>query len=158
MGYELAESVLVQASPREVFGLVSDVTRTGEWSPVCYACEWNSDGRGVGATFTGHNRNPEREWSTVSTVVANTPDEEFAWEVGAGRARWGYRIAAAPDGATELTEYTVFGPTTEAVFTERYGDRADDEIAKRRDAAAAGIPVTLQRIKAIAEGAVPGTD
>ena len=29
------ESILVTATPEAVYDLVSDVTRTGEWSPVC---------------------------------------------------------------------------------------------------------------------------
>lgn len=151
MAYELADSVIIQAAPERIYDVVSDVTRTGEWSPVCYRCEWSSEARGVGATFVGHNRTPDREWSTTSTVVVATPGIEFAWEVGAGRTRWGYRMAPAAGRATELTEYTVFGAAAEEAFRERFGAAAETEEENRRRAAASGIPVTLQRIKAMIE-------
>ncbi|HUZ54256.1 MAG TPA: SRPBCC family protein [Streptosporangiaceae bacterium] len=42
--YRYAESVVLARSP-EVLCLVCDVTRMGEWSPVCEACWWdNGDG------------------------------------------------------------------------------------------------------------------
>jgi hypothetical protein len=56
-----AESIHVDADPRTVWDVVSDVTRTGEWSPVCARCEWDEgDGPWVGAHFTGHNAKPDR--------------------------------------------------------------------------------------------------
>ena len=51
--------------------MVSDVTRMGEWSPVCKACWWDDgDSPRVGAWFTGRNELPERTWETRSEVVA----------------------------------------------------------------------------------------
>ena len=46
-------SVHVARSPEAVYDLVSDVTRTGEWSPICRECRWESEARGVGAVFVG---------------------------------------------------------------------------------------------------------
>lgn len=150
MSYALEDSITVAATPDEVYAIVSDVTRTGEWSVQCHRCEWNSDARGVGAEFTGFNRTPEREWQTVSTVVADAPGREFAWEVGPGRVQWGFTIAPAAGGA-HLTEYTRFGRTAEDVFAQRFPDDAAAQIETRRTVATAGIPVTLARIKEIAE-------
>lgn len=146
--YEMQESIVVPSSPGEVYALVSDVTRTGEWSPQCYCCEWEDARRGVGARFTGHNRTPEREWSTTSEVIADEPGVHFAWSVGPGRAEWGYRLRPVP-GGTELTEYTRTTPQLEETFAERYGDRAEEEIAIRQEAARAGIPVTLAAIREV---------
>ena len=54
-----------------MYSAVSDVTRTGEWSPVCQECWWDEgDGPVVGAHFTGRNVLPERTWETRSEVVA----------------------------------------------------------------------------------------
>ena len=30
----------VSAPPERVYGLISDITRMGEWSPECRRCEW----------------------------------------------------------------------------------------------------------------------
>ncbi|GAB4096996.1 SRPBCC family protein [Brachybacterium horti] len=148
MTYEIQESLVVPVPPAEVYAAISDVTRTGEWSPQCRRCTWDSDARGVGARFTGDNRTPEREWSTTSEVVADEPGEHFAWSVGPGRVVWGFRLRAVPEG-TELTEYTRTTPQLLEVFTERYGDRAEEEIAIRQEAARAGIPATLAAIREV---------
>lgn len=110
MTYEMQDSIVVPSTPDEVYALISDVTRTGEWSQQCLRCEWDSEQRGVGARFTGFNRTPEREWQTTSEVIAATPGEHFAWSVGPGRAQWGYRLRPAAGGGTELTEYTLTPP------------------------------------------------
>lgn len=152
MTYELQESIVVPATPQEVHALVSDVTRTGEWSQQCQRCEWEDERRGEGARFTGFNRTPEREWQTISEVVAAVPGEHFAWSVGPGRAEWGYRMRPGVGGGTELTEYTRTTPYFEEVFAERYGDRAEEEIAVRQQAARAGIPATLAAIREVLSG------
>lgn len=38
--YQGSAEVLIQAPPQEVYELVSNLKRMGEWSPVCYRCEW----------------------------------------------------------------------------------------------------------------------
>lgn len=148
-----SESVSVAVPPDELYALVSDVTRTGEWSPVCKACWWDEgDGPRVGAWFTGRNELPERTWETRSQVVAADPGREFSWEVNKGWARWGYTLEPEGDG-TRLTEHWEFLPAGLEGFRERYGDAADDEVAKRSEAARTGIPATLAAIKDAAERA-----
>jgi Polyketide cyclase / dehydrase and lipid transport len=53
-GLSYAESVLIARPAGELYDLISDVTRMGEWSPVCRACWWD-DGAGprVGAMVSG---------------------------------------------------------------------------------------------------------
>lgn len=148
MTYELQDSIIIPATPQEVYALVSDVTRTGEWSPQCHRCKWEDERRGTGARFIGYNRTPQREWETVSEVIADVPGEHFGWSVGPGRAEWGYRMRPVDGGGTELTEYTRTTPCFEEVFAERYGDRAEEEIAVRFEAAREGIPATLTAIAA----------
>ena len=48
-----SEAIGVASAPGTLYDLVADVTRTGEWSPVCKACWWDEgDGPQVGAQFT----------------------------------------------------------------------------------------------------------
>ena len=50
--------------------MVSDVTRIGEWSPVCKACWWDEGSAAhVGDWFTGRNVLPDRTWETRSEVI-----------------------------------------------------------------------------------------
>ena len=148
-----SESIVIEKSPEAVYDLVSDVARTGEWSPVCTGCEWD-DGESprVGAWFTGRNEVPGRTWETRSQVVAADPGREFSWEVNGGFVRWGYTLTPAGEG-TELTEHWEFLPRGIAGFRERYGDEAQAQIANRTEQARTGIPATLAAIKKVAESA-----
>lgn len=147
------DSVVVAATPEAVYDLVSDVTRTGEWSPVCASCWWDDEAEAgqVGARFTGRNELPERTWETRSQVVAAERGREFGWVVGQGFVRWAFLMAPEGEG-TRLTETWEFTPAGQEMFAEKYGERADAEIEDRTRHAHAGIPETLAAIKRIAEG------
>lgn len=146
--YVHSASVTVDATPDEVYAAVSDVTRTGEWSPICRECTWE-DGAGpqVGAWFTGRNEVPGRTWETRSQVVAAEPGREFAWQVGGTLVRWGYTMARAGE-QTELTEHWEFLPAGLSFFREKFSDDAQREIDDRTDAAHRSIPETLEKIRA----------
>jgi hypothetical protein len=146
-----SESILVASSPEALYDLVSDVTRTGEWSPICEACWWDDgDGPRVGAHFTGRNVTPSRTWETRSEVVAAEPGREFAWVVGEAIVRWSYLLEPA-DGGSLLTETWELQPGAAGFFARKYGEDAEAQLAERTQAARAGIPVTLAAIKAVAE-------
>lgn len=146
-----SESIVIARSPEALYEMISDVTRMGEWSPVCAVCWWD-DGAGprVGAWFTGRNETPERTWETRSEVVAAEPGREFAFVVGGDRVRSAYTFTPV-DGGTRVTESWEFLPGGIAAFHKRYGDEAQAQIAKRSEAAHSGIPATLAAIKRAAE-------
>jgi hypothetical protein len=147
-----SDSIVVARPPQEVYELVADITRMGEYSPICVECWWDDgDGPNVGAHFTGRNVLPERTWETRSEVVAADPGREFAWVVGPQIARWGYAFRPA-DGGTEVVESWEFLPGGETIFVERFGDDAAAQIDDRYQKAVSGIPATLAAIKRAAEG------
>jgi hypothetical protein len=146
-----SDSVVVATSPEALYDLVSDVTRTGEWSPICRACWWDEGASAeVGAWFTGRNEVPGRTWETRSQVVAADRGREFAFLVGGRLVRWAFTFEPV-DGGTRLTESWEFLPAGIALFHERYGDDAQRQIEDRTRAAHEGIPATLAAIKRIAE-------
>jgi hypothetical protein len=111
-------SLHVDAEPADVWALVSDVTRIGEFSPETFEARWRrgSTGPEVGARFKGHvkrNGVGPTYWSACR-VTECRPNEvfEFVVEVD-GRVqvrvnRWGYRLR--PDGeGTLVTEYFELG-------------------------------------------------
>ncbi|MHA3701710.1 SRPBCC family protein [Jatrophihabitans sp. YIM 134969] len=146
------ETVVVARDADDLYHLVTDIARTGEWSPICQTCWWDDPERGavVGATFTGRNVTPDRTWETRSRVVAAEPGREFAWVVADGWVRWGYRFAPA-EGGTAVTETWEFTPAGLTGFATKYGEDAPAQIENRTDAARTGIPATLAAIKTIAE-------
>ncbi|MFQ1002210.1 SRPBCC family protein [Modestobacter sp. SSW1-42] len=149
--YTHSASVVVATSPEELYDLVSDVTRTGEWSPVCRACWWDEGASATaGAWFTGRNEVPGRTWETRSQVQVADRGREFAWLVSGRLVRWAFTMAPV-EGGTLLTESWEFLPAGLVTFAERYGEDAGRQIADRTHAAHEGIPATLAAIKAIAE-------
>ena len=151
------ESITVEASTETLYDMVSDITRTGEWSPVCRSCWWDdlSEAGQVGAWFTGQNEAPDRTWRTRSQVVAAERGRQFAWVVGGSFVRWSVTLAPAQTGTT-LTESWEFLPSGISMFEQKYGSDADSQITDRTQQALNGIPKTLAAIKRIAESTHAG--
>lgn len=146
-----AESIVISAPPEQVYDLVSDVTRTGEWSPVCKECWWDEGATGaVGEVFTGRNVLPERTWETRCTVTHADRGKEFGWLVGDSLVRWIYMMEPA-DSGTRLTEGWEFLPNGIALMNERYGEDAPQEITARIERAHTGISATLATMKRLLE-------
>ena len=155
MTNHLEQSIEIAATPNELYAMVSDVTRHGEWSEQTRSCEWvDPTHTGVGAAFLGHNESAERgEWTTTSVVITAEPDKRFAWQVGGGVVVWGYTLTPSTTGTRLTQTWDLDRDFTMELFTQRYGDAkiAAAEIDKREHNARTGIGPTLARIKAIAE-------
>jgi uncharacterized protein YndB with AHSA1/START domain len=148
-GVEGQATIHIQAPPEKVYGLVTDVTRMGEWSPECRRAEWVGDATGpaVGAQFKGHNKLGIIRWSTTPTVKVADPGREFTFETGKPgkeQTRWTYRFTPK-EGGTELTES--FEALTYGAF-----QKLTAKPAKRAAKLTGDIEQTLERIKQTAEG------
>ena len=92
-----------------MWDLISDPTRTPEWSPVCHSVEWVGDVRGpnVGARFRGRNKLNGFKWARECRVTEAEPLRTFAWSTfvdGRESTLWRYEIAPSADGNSRLTE------------------------------------------------------
>ena len=114
-----AESIVIARPAEFLYDMISDVTRMGEWSPICTACWWDEGaGPWAGAWFSGRNELPERTWETRSQVVTAERGREFAFAVGGAWVRWGYSFTPVA-GGTEVTESWQFLPAGIARFPQR---------------------------------------
>jgi hypothetical protein len=146
-----SDSILVARSAECLYDMVSDVTRIGEWSPVCKACWWDAGSSArAGDWFTGRNTTADRTWETRSEVVVAERGREFAFVVGGSYVRWGYTFTVVGEG-TRVTESWEFLPEGIAMFEEKFGADAQTQISSRTEAAHDGIPVTLAALKRTAE-------
>jgi uncharacterized protein YndB with AHSA1/START domain len=98
----------IAAPADELWAMVSDVTRMGEWSPEATGAKWlkGATGPALGARFTGRNAAGWRRWSTAGEVVECDPGTAFAFDVSAGPfkvATWSYRFEPTATG-TKVTE------------------------------------------------------
>jgi uncharacterized protein YndB with AHSA1/START domain len=144
-------TVQVDAPPQEVWALVTDVTRMGEWSPECRRCEWldGANGPRVGARFKGWNRRGLLRWSTTCTVVVADAPSHFAFEVDKSRMRWGYRFEPDASGGTRVTEYREH--LAEVPLRIRLVQRSGIIGRNREGLMVDGMRATLGRVKTVAE-------
>jgi ribosome-associated toxin RatA of RatAB toxin-antitoxin module len=110
----------ISAPAETLYSLVSDVTRTPEWSPEVVECQWDTTDAGphVGARFTATNRRRWLRWRNHPVVDQADPPREFSvtrTEKGAGTLRWVYRLEPIGDAQTDVTlAYEVLTPVTTA--------------------------------------------
>ncbi len=136
----------IAASPEAVYAAISDVTRMGEWSTECYACEWHDgvEGAAVGATFDGHNRNGDKEWTSQGTVIEADPGRSFVFECSMFDfhfSTWGYRIEPTDTGS-RVTEWSEdLRPESTLEFSVKMSG-IDDRAGRNRET----ISTTLERL------------
>ncbi len=141
----------IAASPEAVYAAISDVTRMGEWSAECYACEWHDgvDGPAVGATFDGHNRHGEHEWTTQGKIVEADPGRAFAFECSMmdfHYSTWGYRIEPTGTGC-RVTEWNEDLRPESALEFSKTVSGIDDRTERNRET----MSGTLERLAAALE-------
>jgi hypothetical protein len=149
-------SIEIAAAPETVFGLVSDITRMGEWSPECVRCSWAKGATGpeVVARFKATNKGRRGPaWFNTPTVTVADPGREFAFNrngPGIGSYTWRYLMEPTATG-TRLTEsFDAERPLWPVMtwLTEKWVGSSDRDADLRR-----GLTETLARLKAAAEAA-----
>lgn len=152
MNPDLEVSRDIAASPQAVFDVLTDITRMGEFSPENYACEWNEgfSKAEVGAMYTGHNRNGEKEWTTESKIIELVPNERFAFDcIARGTftfATWAYSIEATENGC-RVTEYWEDKRPQEMRGQPSEVSGVTDRVGHNRT----GMEVTLEKLAAAVE-------
>ncbi len=149
-----AVSLQIDAPAAEVWELVSDITKMGEYSPEVVEAEWldGATGPSLGAHYRGHVRRNERwpvlYWTTCE-ITACVPGELFEFAVVMGGRRvntWRYVFAAAGEQATVVTESFDLGDNLWTKIWRPLGGVLRER-RNQRD-----MLRTLERIKAVAEG------
>src|SRR5579863_5139116 len=106
-----AVTLHIDAPPETIWGLVSDITRMGEYSPEVFEAEWlgGATGPAVGARYRGHVKRNEIGpiyWTTCE-VTECTPGEVFEFAVvmrDSAINTWRYEFAPGAAGGTDVTE------------------------------------------------------
>jgi hypothetical protein len=151
--YNHQEAITINRPPEELYDLIADVSRMGEWSPVCTGGSYDDD-RGW---FTGTNAMGGSTWETRCRVVVADRGREFAF-VNHGldgrleMVRWAFTFRPAADGGTDVVQTWQVLPD----YADGLGVDETDAIPvldMMRDAALQGMPQTLAALKASAEAA-----
>jgi uncharacterized protein YndB with AHSA1/START domain len=145
-------SVTIAAPPEAVYALITDLPTMAAIGEEVTEMQWRSgDGARPGAVFKGRNRNGRRTWTTTCTVTDAEPGRTFAFDVKSvviPVAHWRYDLAAT-DGGCTVTESTW---DRRPGWFRKPGGMATG-VMDRDSANAEHIRLTLERLKARAEGA-----
>ena len=144
-------TVRIDAPVDEVWALITDISRIGEFSPETFEAEWlrGATGPELGARFRGHvkrNKKGPTYWA-VCEVTELEEQQRFGFAVLMGDKHvnnWRYRLSAEGD-ATVVTESFWLSPTlTNRIYWTALG-RWRNETNRR------GMQQTLERMKAVLE-------
>lgn len=144
----ISASVDIDATPDDVWAVVSDVARMPEWSPELRRLfVVGSKQPRLGMNLVGINRRKYVAWPTTSKVTRFEPGRAVAWKTRESGATWIYELEPTASG-TRLTgrrELATMAPATR-LLGPIIGGAAGHDIEL-----AAGIRSTLDRIKATIE-------
>ncbi|MDT0345795.1 SRPBCC family protein [Streptomyces litchfieldiae] len=167
--FEVRAEIRIDASPEAVYDTVTDLGRSGEWSPECTGGEWVEGRPGrVGSIFRGDNlRKPEvvqwapvirGHWSTEALVVEAVRPSVFRWVIlnstrGQQESTWSWEIRPDGDGCVLVHHYRL-GRLTEGLAKIFAGlDEAGRERFVKEWNAKLGedVRATVERVKIIVE-------
>jgi len=149
---DVSVSTHVEAPADDVYDLVADLPRMGEWSPECTSVTWKgATAAAIGTRFRGWNRNGPLRWWTDGVVVEADPGRALAFDVswlGMKVARWAYRIEPDPSGSgcTVTEEWTDHRSGPYRTVTGVASNVRDRPTHNR-----VGMERTLSRLKTAAE-------
>ncbi|WP_067721117.1 SRPBCC family protein [Nocardia yamanashiensis] len=171
-GWQLAESIVVAARPEQIFELVTDITRMGEWSPECYGGAWVAGQLGqVGSRFHGFNREGEASWVSESVVIESRPastfrfsvlsfrpggpEDDLPWTTGSeiGDMTWGFTIESIGADSLLTQDHSMKFPSPfyRAMLEDLSEEERRASMVERRENLRRSMVSTLELIKKTAE-------
>lgn len=114
----LEASIEIAATPQDVWTIVSDLARMGEWSPQCRKMRVSGEVREGTKTFN-INRKGLLVWPTTSKVIRFEPNKAIAFRVAENRTIWSYTLEPtatgtrvverreAPTGTSKVSQFLV---------------------------------------------------
>ena len=149
---QLETTIDIDASPAQVWALVTDVKRMAEWSPQVVRCTIKGDGVQQGTRFSNLNRQGLLFWPTKGKVVRFDPHRDFAFRIAENRTIWSFELAPLPGGGTRVTQRREL-PDGISNLSLSLTKVALGGVDKFTDRLRAGMRQTLDRIKVEAEAA-----
>ncbi|QCB48985.1 SRPBCC family protein [Rhodococcus sp. PAMC28707] len=149
MSKTLEATIDIDANPEQVWKIISDLKRMGEWSPQCKLMKVFGGDVRRGTTTLNINRKGLLVWPTRSKVIEFEPNKKIAFRVLDNKTIWSYSLTPngtgtsvvekreAPSGTTAISSFLVKNVLGGS-------DQFDIELVD-------GMNKSLQRIKAETE-------
>lgn len=100
----LEASIDIAASPEQVWGVVSDLKRTPEFSPQTKRVRPLGRTLHTGTWMVNLNRADGYWYPTTSRVVRFEPNRAIAFRMTENHTVWSYNLEPTADGGTTLTQ------------------------------------------------------
>lgn len=113
------------ATPEQVWAVISDVTRIGDWSHECRTAEWLGGATSAvpGARFRGGNSTGKMNWSRQNEIVVADAPHVLSWRTVPTRlytdqTQWWITIESDGDATTIVQTFEVLklNPVMERLF------------------------------------------
>jgi hypothetical protein len=167
--FDVRAEVTISAQPATVYDVVTDLTRSAEWSTECVGGRWIAGEPGaVGSVFRGDNNRAtdvvawapvvRGAWSTESEVIVAEPGRTFSWAIRtkAGERQdsvWTFEITPADDGCVLVHRFRM-GRATEGIkeITSEMDDAQRQRFFDEWSAKLSGdLADTLDRVRIVIE-------
>ena len=131
------QEVTTTASPQQVWDILADVTRVGEWSHECRTARWldGATSATVGAKFKGSSKSGVAQWSRSCTFTVLDEPNEMVWITDGGiygdNTEWRYNLEPTPTGTRIVQTYRVLAMP---VWFDRFVWKLTPAHHDRRDA------------------------
>ena len=154
--FTVVEGIRLDADPRRVWALITDVERIVDFSPECANITW-LDGASapvVGARFSGTSRIGSFEWTRNCTITVCDEPHRFSYEVADeadeyAQSLWSFEITADDDGSIlrQRFSHVPAGRSTIRLMAEADPGTAEQTIAERAEMLNAGMRRTLEAMR-----------
>jgi len=147
----LEASIDVDASPEQVWKVVSDLKRMGEWSPQCKKMKVFGGDVRKGTTTLNINRKGLLVWPTTAKVVEFQPNKAIAFRIAENKTIWSYTLTPSATGTTVVEKREA--PTGTSAVSGFLVKNVLGGIEQFDVELVDGMNKTLQRIKSESERA-----
>ena len=150
MATTLEASIDIDATPQDVWAVVSDLKRMGEWSPQCRKMRVLGGVVEEGTKTVNINREGFLVWPTTSKVVKFQPNKAIAFRILENRTIWSYELEPTASGTKVIERReapTGTSKVSQFLVKTVLGGNDDFEVDLVN-----GMNTTLARIKSAAEG------
>lgn len=153
-------SIDIDATPAEVWELVSDIGLPSRFSTEVSGAEWIDDGPALNARFVGHSSHDAiGEWTTTCVITGYEEQRLFEWSV-IGRdddvsSIWRYTLDDLGGGSTRLGYWFQMGPGRSGLnfAIDRMPDKEERIVERRLAEHASNMERVVAGIKHLAESA-----
>ncbi|WP_446664167.1 SRPBCC family protein [Flexivirga sp. B27] len=153
MSSNLEVAIEINATPKQVWDVASDLRRMPRWSPSTRKVFLRGGALTAGSTMVNVNRIGLRVWPTTSRVVDFDPGKRIAWRIKENHSVWSFDLEPLDDNTrTRLVQTRDVSGGTSKVSKMLIKKLLGGEQSFEQDLTE-GMRQTLQRIRNDVESA-----